>query len=300
MIPEDEAQNPETNSVLLDVKAIRRRFDRAAQDSDEVNVLGREIGSRLTERLELLRIAPQNVLDLGSGTGWVAADLLARYRKAQVYAIDLSPQMLVHAARRGKWLRRIRPVCADTRRLPLKDASIDLVVSNLMLPWCHPLDEVFREVRRVLSPGGAFIFSTLGPDTLAELRQAWSQVDGNPHVHSFLDMHDVGDALLHAGLVDPVMDAERLCVTYSDVSALLRELRQLGVSNVLKGRAKGLTSRAAFRALEAAYPRDSDGRIAVTGEIVYGLAWGSGSVQEKREGEVRIGLWQLRSARGPS
>ncbi|MEJ2655241.1 MAG: methyltransferase domain-containing protein, partial [Acidihalobacter sp.] len=185
-------------SGALDPAIVRRHFERAATRFDSAAALPREIGERLLGRLDLIRLQPERALDLGAGTGVVAEALLRRYRGAQVYAVDSAACMLALARRRGAWWRRPRVVCADAERLPLAAASVNMVVSNLMLPWCLPPDAALAEIRRVLAPGGVLLFSTLGPDTLVELRRSWARVDALPHVNPFMDMHDVGDALLRA------------------------------------------------------------------------------------------------------
>lgn len=280
----------------LDRTVVRRHFERAAAGFDAAAVLPREIGDRLLERLDLIRMQPQRALDLGAGTGAIAETLLRRYRGARIYAVDNAAAMLELARRRGGWRRRPCVVCADAARLPLASGSLDMVVSNLMLPWCLPPDAVFAEIRRVLTPGGVLLFSTLGPDTLAELRGSWAQVDVRPHVNPFMDMHDVGDALLRAGFADPVMDAERLEVSYPDVKALLHELKSLGAGNALAGRAPGLGGRGRLKAMIEAYERGAHGRIQATCEVVYGLAWGTAGVPA-RSGEARVPLETLRRTR---
>lgn len=284
----------------LDRAAVRQHFERAAAGFDAAAALPREIGARLLERLDLIRLQPQRVLDLGAGTGGGVEELLRRYRGAQVYAVDSAPGMLGLARRRGSWRRRPRVFCADGERLPLAARSMDMVVSNLMLPWCLPPDDVFAEIRRVLMHGGVLLFSTLGPDTLTELRRSWAQVDERAHVHPFMDMHDVGDALLRAGFADPVLDAERLAVTYPDVRALLDELRRLGAGNALAGRAPGLGGRGRLQAMIEAYERqrDADGRIRATCEVVYGLAWVAEGVPAK-SGEARVPVEELRRQARP-
>jgi malonyl-CoA O-methyltransferase len=187
--------------------------------------------------------------------------------------------------------RRFERVCADVRRLPFADASVDVAVSNLMLQWCDDLDLAFAEIRRVLKPDGFFCFTTFGPDTLRELRQAWAAVDDYTHVNTFIDMHDVGDALGRAGLTEPVLDVERVTLTYPDVLALMRDLKVIGAHNVTAGRARGLTGRSRLRAVEAAYEAERrDGRIPATYEVVYGAAWGSAGRRASGavDGEVRI------------
>jgi malonyl-CoA O-methyltransferase len=182
--------------------------------------------------------------------------------------------MLWRARKRGRWLRKPRCVCADAERLPFADSSFDLVFSNLMLQWCVELEVVFTELQRVLRPGGLLLFTSFGPDTLHELRGSWQQVDGYSHVNAFADMHDVGDALLRTRFADPVMDVERLTVTYADVWKLMRELKQIGAHNVTLGRPRGLTGKARMQRLVGAYEHyRSQGVLPASYEIVNGHAW---------------------------
>ena len=258
----------------IDKRQVRRSFERAASRYDEAAELQREISDRMIERLNYVRVEPRLVLDLGSGTGYAIDPLRRRFGKAGVVALDLAHSMLVEVRRRGRWLRRPRCICADAESLPLADGSVDLIFSNATLQWCNDLQGAFREFARVLSPGGLLLFSTFGPDTLKELRAAWSQADGYSHVSSFPDMHDVGDDLLRAGFLDPVMDAERLTLTYSSVSDLMRDLKLIGAGNATDGRPRGLTGRRRYRVMEQHYETyRKAGRLPATYEVVYGLAW---------------------------
>ncbi len=257
-------------------RSIRRAFQQAAAGYDEVAVLPREVGDRLLERLDLIRIAPRVVCDLGAGTGVATRELKTRYKSALVVAVDSAPAMLKLARKRAPWLRRWRSVCADAEQLPFADGSCDLVFSNLVLEWVTDLDRCVGELRRVLSPGGCLLFSTLGPDTLRELRQAWAQVDQHCHVNDFLDMHDIGDALMRARLADPVMDVERFTLTYRALADLMCELNAQG-SSVARGRAPGLTGSGRLAAATRAYETSRrEGRLPATFEVVYGHAWGVG------------------------
>lgn len=284
----------------LDYRAVRRSFDAASGDYDAAAVLQREVRGRLLDRLEFVKLEPLVILDLGAGTGHASRSLKDRYPKARVIALDLAEGMLVEARRRFGWLRRFERVCADAGGLPLKDRSVDLVVSNLMLQWCDPPDAVLAEVRRVLKPGGLFTFTSLGPDTLRELRVAWSSVDDRPHVHRFVDMHDLGDALVRAGLAEPVLDVENFTLTYKDARSLMGELKTIGARNASQDRSPGLMGRGALRKVENAYEQfRQHGVLPATYEVVYGQAWGR--VQEPRPanpgGEVRIPVDQLRTRR---
>ncbi len=258
----------------IDKQRARRSFERAAADYDTAAVLQREIADRLMERLDYVRLEPQRVLDLGAGTGYELTTLMRRYRKAQLVALDFAHGMLLQARRRGGWLRRPLCVCADAESLPLADGAVDLILSNATFQWCNDLERTFGECLRVLRPGGLLMFTTFGPDTLKELRWAWDQVDGHSHVSPFLDMHEVGDALVQVKFADPVMDAERLTVTYRHLQDLMMDLKMLGARNATHARPRGLTGRARLARVEQAYETQRrDGRLPASYEVVYGHAW---------------------------
>ncbi len=263
----------------LERARVRANFQRAAADYDRVAVLQREVGARLLERLDLLKIDPERILDLGCGTGHALEALGRRYPRARLIGLDLAEAMLHQARRRRRLRDRLRRrygyFCADACALPLAADSVDLVFSNLTLQWLDDPAPAFAEVFRVLRPGGAFLFTSLGPDTLKELRASWSAADGFVHVSPFLDLHDLGDALLRAGLADPVMDVERLTLTYDTVDALMRDLKTLGARNAAAGRPRGLTGKGRLARVRAAYEayRDAQGRLPASYEVNFGLAW---------------------------
>jgi len=263
----------EAGTFALERHWVRRSFDRAAATYDAAAVLHADIRQNLLDRLKLTALEPRAVVDAGAGTGLGSRALKRRYPSALVIALDSSRGMLRAAARQQLWLRPFARLCADAERLPLKDGSIDLIVSNLMLQWCDP-DAVFAEFRRVLAPQGLLSFSTLGPDTLRELRSAWAQVDSRDHVHQFIDMHDLGDALVRSGFASPVLDVERITLKYLDVRAVAADLRATGARNAARGRAKGLTTPRQFAAMQAAYEKSrQDGRLPATYEAVFAHAW---------------------------
>lgn len=262
--------------IPIDKQAARRAFERAAASYDQAAVLQREIGTRMLERLDYVRLAPKTVLDLGCGTGHGLDALARRWRRARLLALDIAEAMLQRTRRRGTWLNRPKPVCADLEALPLANDSVDLIVSNATLQWATDLAGAFAEMRRVLRPDGLLMFTTFGPDTLIELRRAWAAADGgaHPHVSPFLDMHDIGDALVRAGFADPVMDAERITMTYATVRELMRDLKAIGGRNALQARSRALTGRATLSAMQQAYERERrDDRLPSTWEVVYGHAW---------------------------
>jgi malonyl-CoA O-methyltransferase len=275
-------------AYALESRWARRSFDRAAKTYDDAAVLHAEVRDNLLARLELTTLKPAVVLDAGAGTGHATRALKRRYPKATVIALDLSGQMLKVAATRSSWLRPFERLQADAGLLPFKDGSIDLIVSSLMLQWCDP-DAVFTEFRRVLAPHGLLTFSTFGPDTLRELRGAWAQVDASTHVHRFIDMHDLGDALVRAGFSEPVLDVERFTLKYLDVRKMAADLKATGAHNATAGRSKGLTSPRKFARMQAAYERSRDeGRLPATYEVVFAHAWVP--AQSRRRGPDAAGV----------
>lgn len=262
------------NSAELNRRVVQAHFERAAAGYERAAVLQAEVQARLLERLELTTITPHRILDLGTGTGRALKPIAAHYPKAQVVAADFALPMLGRARRRRFRWRRFRCTAARAERLPFADASFDLVFSNLMLQWCGEPDRVFSEIHCVLGGRALLLFTTFGPDTLKELRAAWAEADEHTHVSHFIDMHDLGDALVRAGFVEPVMDVEYLTLTYADVRELMRDLKTIGAGNAMTGRARGLTGARRLAAVERAYETfRTDGRLPATYEVVYGTAW---------------------------
>jgi malonyl-CoA O-methyltransferase len=273
---------------------VRRSFDRASATYDAAAVVQAEVRQVLLDRLDLTRLEPRIVLDVGAATGHAARALKRRYPRARVIAVDSSPNMLRIAAGRRSWFRPFALVGADALQLPLPDASVDLAFSSLALPWCDP-DALFAELRRVLAPRGLLTLTGLGPDTLKELRAAWAQVDDHIRVGEFIDMHDLGDALVRAGFAAPVLDVERYTLTYTDVRRLAADLKAMGTRNAAAGRLKGLTSPRKFAAMQAAYEAHRDGgRISATCEVVFAHAWAPEAMTPREEGEQGIPLDSLR------
>lgn len=280
-----------TDLFQLDKAGVRAAFDRASATYEATAVLQSRVADELLNRLEPFDFQPQVVLDLGAGTGRASAQLKRRYRRATVIALDLAPGMLHQAARHQRLFRRFERICADAARLPLGSASVDIVFSSLMLQWCDPLDDVVAEIRRVLKPQGFLTFTTFGPDTLKELRSAWAEADAHNHVNRFLDMHDVGDALVRAGLQEPVLDVDRTQLTYGDGMALMHDLKCIGARNATAGRPRSLVGRGRLQRVLNAYEAfRRDGRLPATYEIVYGAAWGTAGrpAAAAHGGEVRI------------
>ena len=260
----------------LDKRRVAESFDRAARCYDQHDFLQREVAVRALERLDYVALRPSTIIDIGSGTGRCARALATRYKRARVVQCDLAPSMLRQAREQERrFFSRQRFVAADAERLPFKDGTFQLAFSSLALQWCPDLFRAFSEVRRSLQTAGLFMFTSLGPDTLRELRKAWSAVSSAPHVNQFLDMHDIGDTLGRAGFGDPVMETEYLTVPYDDVLTLMRDLKGIGASNSNIERSRGMFGRRTLAALQAAYEceRRDDGKLPATYEVVYGHAW---------------------------
>ncbi|MDD4929455.1 MAG: malonyl-ACP O-methyltransferase BioC [Gallionella sp.] len=268
------------NEFVIDKKMMRRAFSRAATGYDASAVLQREVCTRMLERLDYIRMQPQRLLDAGSGTGWGGRQLAEKYPAAQVVSLDIAIGMLQTAQSRASWWQKLfggarqLPVCADVEALPLASDSLELVWSNLALQWCNDLPATFVELNRVLKVDGLLMFSTFGPDTLKELRQAFSGVDAHTHLSRFADMHDIGDMLMQAGFAEPVMDMEYLTLTYDDVRGVLQDLKAIGAHNATAGRSQGLMGKSAWARLLENYEKlRRDGKLPATYEVVYGHAW---------------------------
>lgn len=269
------AEGNTSNEFALDVRRVRDSFSQAAGTYDAAAVLQATVRDELLRRLEVLRMEPAVVVDLGAGTGQASIALKRRYPGGRVVAMDIAHGMLLQARKRQTLLRRFDRVVADAAALPLGNASVDMLFSSLMLQWCNDPDRVLRECRRVLRPGGVLHFTTLGPDTLVELRQAWQAADpGHAHVNRFIDMHDLGDALVRAGFAEPVLDVERYTLTYDDARSLMRDLKAIGAHNSTAGRARGLTGKSALARMLAAYEGfRRAGKLPATYEVVFAQAW---------------------------
>ena len=289
-----------TPGSFVDRAQVARRFSRAAPGYAQGDFFAREVDRRMSERLDYVNIAPARILDLGCSRGGSFAALAARYPQAQVVGLDLAPAMLAagRAPRAGwqRWLglggEAVQRVAGDAAKLPLKSASTALVWSNLLLHWLDDPLPALAEAHRVLEVGGLLMFSTLGPDTLKELRTAFA--DGYAHTQRFADMHDLGDMLVASGFADPVMDMEVLTLTYDGFDEMLDELRAAGSACAMHARRHGLTGRGHWARARAAYEAlRHDGKLPATFEVVYGHAW-KAAPKQTADGRAIVRLDTLR------
>lgn len=247
---------------------IAESFSRAAVSYDSVAQLQRRIGHQLLN--QMTSISADVVMDLGCGTGYFAPLLTELLRPQQLICLDLAQGMLEYARQ-----TRVTPntlwLCGDAENLPLADNSVELIFSSLAIQWCEDLPALFSEVARVLKPGGRFLFSTLGPDTLFELREAWSEVDQYQHVNRFISFTDLQRS------AEPYLQQLSLkemqeLLLYDELRGLTSELKGIGAHNISAGRQSGLTGKARIMAFNQAYEqfRRADGQLPATYQVFYG------------------------------
>jgi malonyl-CoA O-methyltransferase len=285
--------------MTVDKFKVSQSFSQAASEYEQHAFIQQKVAEYLVERLDFIKVTPEMILDIGCGTGRMSHQLSQRYPNAMVYGLDIAYQM-VNTSRQTApkpWLwyaPKLFYMCADAERLPIADNSMDLVISNLTLQWCDA-QAVFQEVARILKPDGVFLFSTLGPDTLHELRQSWAAVDEYTHVNFFLDMHDLGDTLYHSGLKDPVMDVDWFRFRYDSVQDIMHGLKAIGAHNINSQRPRGLMGKHKLQKMIAAYEklRDAEKGLPVTYEVVYGHALGQVAPQFSQD-EVMISVEQIK------
>jgi malonyl-CoA O-methyltransferase len=281
--------NSTDDNSQLDLRDVRRRFDRAASGFDAIDFVHSATREGLLTRLAPMLIDAKTIVDLGCATGAASRTLSKQFRRAHIISIDLSQQMLRQAQRKRSLFGRRSLLQANAAALPLAGHSVDLIFANLLLPWISDPTAVFSEVSRVLRKDGLFIFSTLGPDSLRELHRAWQSAGDGAHVNRFLDMHDIGDIAVRSGLRDPVLDVDHLRVSYEKPQALFDDLTAMGGRNSLQNRRRSLTGKIRFKAMTAALA--AAGPLTLDLELVYGHCWGSGAAPAS--GEVRIDAIQI-------
>ena len=275
---------PQHDIYSIDKSRVRDSFDRAAETYDAAAVLQKFVRTEMFSRLDLVAMQPARILDAGCGTGHASAALMKKYSKAELVSLDLALGMLkktqsVNASLANRIKRffgqaQQNLLCADIEQLPLADASVDMIFSNLDIQWCNDLDAAFSGMHRVLRTDGLLTFSTLGPDTLKELRAASKTDAERVSVSRFFDMHDIGDALVRAGFSAPVLDVERVVLTYDDAIDVMRDLKAIGAHNAADGRGRGLQGRDFLRKITANYEQfRREGKLPATFEVVYGHAW---------------------------
>lgn len=296
------------NPELTDKYAAQYSFGRAANTYDKAAVLQQEVLRRMLERLDYIKYQPKFILDVGTGTGAALENLIKRYPKADLIALDFAFNMLKVANDKLPFWKRLpffgrkreRFLCADMDRLPFKSSCVGMIWSNLTFQWSNELLGTLKEMFRVLHTEGLLMFSTFGPDTLKELKKSFSSADRYSHVNRFTDMHDIGDMLVEAGFSTPVMDMEYITLTYSELKDLMMDLRSIGAHNVTQGRRRGLTGKNIWLEVQMNYERlRVEGKLPATFEIIYGHAW-KPEARVTAEGHQIIKLDSLRKKAEPA
>jgi malonyl-CoA O-methyltransferase len=233
---------------------------------------------------------PARVLDVGSGPGRASGIMKGRWPKAEVIALDIALPMLRQVPKNTRFWRPIKRVCAEAAHLPFADNSIDLIFSNLCLQWVPDLPAALSEFRRVLREDGLLLFSSFGPDTLIELREAYLQAgERQPPLSPFAAIQQVGDAMIAAGFRNPVLDRDQFTLTYAEVMALLRELRAIGAGDARVQRPRGLGGKSRQSRMIAAYETlRHDGRLPSTWEVITAMAWAPAPGTPRREGGADV------------
>ena len=270
------------NPPRLDKNSVKKSFNRAAKSYNRAAILQEEVLTRLLQRLQYIRHQPQHIVDIGCGTGKAFKGLKKQYAKGRIVSMDLAFSMLQETRGQYGFFDKKSLVNADMERLPFADYSFDLLFSSLALQWANDLPATFMDMRRIAREGALLMFATFGPMTLSELRNSWYDVDQLPHVHQFIDMHDIGDALMAAGFAQPVVDAETIRLEYSEFRQVLEDLKGIGASNADRNRSRGLMTPSKLKMLEASYREkgyENDKYIA-SYEVVYGHAWVPASAQD--------------------
>ncbi|MCS5591753.1 MAG: malonyl-ACP O-methyltransferase BioC [Gammaproteobacteria bacterium] len=248
------------------MSAVRSAFNKASSQYNAHAFLQKEVATRLDSKLDVIAGNSNVIVDLGAGTGLLSQNLIKRFPDSQLICLDFAQASLNNNPSKNK-------LCADANHLPLADNSVDIVISSLMMQWCPDLKQLFCEIHRVLKNDGLILFSTFGPDTLKELKKSWSVVDDQIHVNTFTDMHDIGDQMLGAGFQSPVMEMEKLTLTYQTVTDLLRDLKAIGAQTV-DARSRSLMGKDKFQLMIKMYESyRTEGKLPATYEVIYGHAW---------------------------
>jgi malonyl-CoA O-methyltransferase len=288
---EADSTEPTRAPLVLNKAEVRRAFGDAASRYDAAAALQREVCNRTLEKLDLIKIEPTHIVDLGCGTGYGTNLLAKRFPKSRITGVDIAQPMvdamLAHckgtttlATKLKQTFKRslIAGVCTDAEATGLPTMDCEFVFSTFALHWCDTL-VALKEAHRLLKPGGLILIAVPGPDTLRELKSAFTAADeGNEkvHVNQFIDMHDLGDMLVQAGFADPVVDMEHITVTYSNVRDVLTDLKAIGASNHMNARERGLMGKIRWQKMQTAYEQFRDvetGKLPATYEVVYAHSW---------------------------
>ena len=248
---------------------ILKSFSTRASTYDKYALIQKEVSLRMIEKLKFIKISPKNILDLGCGTGHLSLLLKSLYPHAHITCLDFSPEMLYQCKLKEPGFETI---CADIENLPFKTSQYDIIVSSLTLHWCKDIKKIFYDVYNALNKNGIFVFTTVGPDTLKELKETYKLIDERDHVNTFHDMHIYGDLLLNIGFDDPVIDVEKIVMEYPSVQDIFNSIKKIG-ANTLTNNHENIITKSMYKKIIDLYPKTEKTTYPVTYEVIYGASW---------------------------
>jgi malonyl-CoA O-methyltransferase len=266
---------------MIDKKYKRKIFNRSAKSYDQFSVLQDKVSNSLFKRLDLIKLHPELILDLGCGTGRNGKILKDRYSNARIVNYDFSENMLLEARKKQKSLidkslkiKRPSFICGDIEDLVFANEVFDIVWSTNSLQWCNNLSITFNKIRSILKPEGLFIFSTFGPNTLFELRNITKEISSYQKTNDFINMHSIKDILINEGFSNPVIESEEFCLTYNSIDKLFLELKNIGATSGFMIKKNGLTGKSFLKKIAEGYEKYRNyGKFPATYEVIYGYTW---------------------------
>ena len=266
---------------MIDKNYKRKIFNRSAKSYDQFSVLQDKISNSLFKRLDLIKLHPELILDLGCGTGRNGKILKDRYSNARIVNYDFSENMLLEARKKQKSLidknlkiKRSSFICGDIEDLVFANEVFDIVWSTNSLQWCNNLPITFNKIRSILKLEGLFIFSTFGPNTLFELRNITKEISSYQKINDFINMHNIRDILINEGFSNPVIESEEFCLTYNSIDKLFLELKNIGATSGFTIKKNGLTGKSFLKKITEGYEKyRSYGKFPATYEVIYGYTW---------------------------
>lgn len=250
----------------INKQSVAANFSRAATTYDSAAVLQKRVAARAMMGLPT-GTCPEYVLDLGSGTGSETSLLCGHFPDSHVTGLDLAMGMIKFARSQcdsASWCS------GDIESLPFKSESVDLVFSSLAIQWCS-FETVLEETFRVLRPDGVFVFSSLASGTMAELKEAWQQVDSHVHINGFDSFEQQKLWSLESGFKPQSFKQQTETLYYPELFQMLRELKALGV-NTVHGRPSGLMTRGRLTRLQEAYESFRvDAGLPLSYQLLYGI-----------------------------
>lgn len=276
---------------------IRRAWQRCGDGLVDVNSLITQVGNQLLLRLEEIKGEHDKILNFGERSGILSQQLRKRWPKATVVAATLAHNAALHAAPKKGLLRkqRLPALVSNSDSFPFKRNHFDVVISNMALHWSNNPAATLREMRRVLKPGGIFLISIPGEESLQELKVCLADLDKKwwgrvwPRFPELPDMHGFGDLLASSGYYQSIADRDPIQAPFPDTMTLLKGLKQIGAGNFHNDRLPGLTPKGYFQELSQLYQQRfglEDGRINVSMEILFGHAW-KADPNRKEEQEIK-------------